>query len=100
MVLYRVVFQAKVGKAAELVAAFKSLGDVMPAEQLETVQPRVLTDISGPTDTVVLETTHESLAAVEEYRKAIFASGGAAEAQDQVMGLVRSARNEYYTIET
>lgn len=100
MILHRAVIQAKFGKANELVAAFQQSTGVMPAEQMEAVQPRILTDISGPFDTVVLETTHESLAALEQFRIAVFAAMDAAEGPSPIEGLIESGRNEYYTIET
>lgn len=99
MVLARVIFQAKFGKANELVKAFKSMDQILTPEQLEALQPRVLTDISGPFDTVVLETTHESLAAVEEHRKSIFAQADGMEGESPVRDLIVSGRNEYWTIE-
>jgi hypothetical protein len=99
MVLWRVIFQAKFGKANELVAAFKAMSSSMAGERVMAVQPRILTDISGPFDTVVLETTHESLAALEEYRKAMFASPEMAEGAASGTDLILSGRNEYYTIE-
>lgn len=100
MILYRTVFRAKLGKADQLVAAFKAMDTMLTAEQLESLQPRILTDISGPTDTVVFETTHESLAAVEQFRKMVFARTETSESQARVSDFVISARNEYYTIET
>lgn len=99
MVLFRTVFQAKIGKADELVAAFKESFNRLPADQTEALKPRILTDISGPFFTVVLETTHESLAAVEEFRNAMFADQEASEAADGTEDLIVSGRNEYYTIE-
>ena len=99
MILARVVFQAKFNKANDLVTALKAMSDGVAAELMESLQPRILTDISGPFDTVVLETTHESLAALEEFRKAIFAESAASEEPSPITDLVVSGRNEYYTIE-
>ena len=101
MILARAVFQAKFGKVNELVAAFKELNNGMTAAQMESVQPRIPTDISGPFNTVVVETSHESLAALEQFRAALFASMAEdPEGQSQVTDLVESGRNEYYTIES
>jgi hypothetical protein len=100
MVLLRTVFQAKFGKADEVVAAMKEMSKVLPDEQVKALQPRVLTDISGPFDTVVMETTHESLAAIEEFRKAIFTrTEDSSEEPSAINSLIVSGRNEYYTIE-
>lgn len=99
MVLLRTVFQAKFGKAGQVVAAMKEMENVLTDEQMKNLQPRVLTDISGPFDTVVMETTHESLAAVEQFRKAIFAQQNESGGQSAINELIISGRNEYYTIE-
>ena len=99
MILARAVFQAKFGKANDLVNAFKTMNEGAAAEMIASLQPRILTDISGPFDTVVVETTHESLAALEEFRKALFAESDATEEHSPVADLVVSGRNEYYTIE-
>lgn len=95
MILYRSIFQARFGKGKEVAATFKALLQMLPDESL---RPRILTDISGPFDTVVLETTHKSLAAVEQFRIAMHAQEAAAGPQP-VMDLIESGRNEYYTIE-
>ena len=100
MVLYRTVFQAQFGKADELVAALRGMNESMSEEQLQALQPRVLTDISGPFDTVVVETTHESLAAVEQFRLAMFASSDEPAGDSSMADLMVSGRNEYYTIES
>lgn len=97
MILYRSVLQAKFGKADDLVAAIKQGLAALPAEQVQAMQPRILTDISGPFDTVVLETTHESLAAYEQFRKAALAR--ASGEQSPAAAFIASGRNEYYTIE-
>lgn len=99
MILYRSVLQAKFGKADDVVAAVKQGLAALPVEQQQALQTRILTDISGPFDTVVVETTHESLAAYEQFRKATFASAGASREGSAVAALVESGRNEYYTIE-
>jgi hypothetical protein len=99
MVLYRTVFQAEFGKADQVVAAIKEMNNLLTEEQMEALQPRVLTDISGPFDTVVVETTHASLAAVEQFRQAMFASSDESAGGSSMADLIVSGRNEYYTIE-
>jgi len=100
MILFRSVFQAQFGKANELVAAFKDMNKFLTADQMRSMQPRILTDISGPFDTVVFETTHESLAALEQFRIAMFARTDISEGESPTTGLIVSGRNEYYTIES
>jgi len=95
MILVRAVFQAKVGKAQELVASFKAA-----TQQSDTGdKPRILTDLSGPWDTVVVETVAESLADWERQRAEMFASPQFQDMFAQVAELVVSGRNEFYTIE-
>lgn len=99
MVLARAVFQAKFGKANDLVTYFKTVTHDLSDKVFESLQSRVLTDISGPFDTVVVETTHESLAALEEFRKAMFARSEESDEPSPLAELIVSGRNEYYTIE-
>ena len=99
MILARVVFQAKFGKADDVVTYFKTMSHGLSDELLESLQPRILTDISGSFDTVVLETTHESLAALEEFRKAMFARSEESDESSRLAEIIVSGRNEYYTIE-
>ena len=96
MILVRAVFQAKLGKAQELVASFKTA-----MQQSDTPnQSRILTDLSGPWDTVVVETVAESLADWERQRAEMFANPQFQASFAQVSNLVVSGRNEYFTIET
>ena len=94
MILVRTVFQAKWGKAHELVAAFK--------ERMRSAdrRPRILTDLSGPFNTVVLEGEHESLAAWERFRAEMFANPQFAPGSGRIDELVESGRMAYYTIES
>jgi hypothetical protein len=98
MILARSVFHAKYGRAKELVAMFQQMGDITDA-QAQAMQLRILTDLSGPFDTVVLEAVHESLAALEQWRNAIFAEMDAAGGPNPLEDLVVSGYNEYFTIE-
>jgi len=94
MILVRTVFQAKVGRAGILAEAFKKSLDNFPL-----LNPRVLTDLSGPTDTVVLEVETESLDEYFRSRAEMFADPQFAELSAKVVELLESGRNEYYTIE-
>ena len=99
MILHRVVFQAKMNKANEVVAAIKAGYATLSEEQLAALQPRVLTDLSGPFDTVILETTYESFGAYEAFRKAMFAQMEERESTSRLVDLIKGGRNEFYTIE-
>jgi hypothetical protein len=94
MILVHTVFQAKVGKAHELVAIFKAAAQPSDA----AAQPRILTDLSGPFYMVV-EIVAESLADWERRRAEMFASPQFQSMSAQTVDLVVSGRNEYYTIE-
>ncbi len=99
MILLRTIFHAKVGKAADVVAHFKSMADNMPPEQTTALQPRMLTDISGRFDTIVLETTHESLAALEQFRAAVLNQPRDENNPSPMEDLIVEGYNEYWTIE-
>lgn len=99
MILHRSVFQAKYGKANELVAIFKQMPGFMTDEQMKSMQFRILTDLSGSFHTVVVEMTHESLAAYEQFRNAMFSSPEFSDGEDPSADLIESGRNEFYTIE-
>ncbi len=98
MILHRTVFQAKLGKADNAVAALKDAFTTIPPEQLEAFQPRILTDISGTFDTVVVETVHESLATYEQFRAALMARNASGEGSN-LMPFIETGQNEFYTIE-
>ena len=61
---------------------------------------RILTDRSGPYDTVVLEVTVDSLATWEKVRTIMFSSPEFAQAQEITPTMsYRSGQTEFYTIE-
>jgi hypothetical protein len=99
MIVARVVFHAKFGKADDVVTQIKTMVKEMPAEQRAAYQPRVLTDISGRFDTVVFETTHANLAALEQARKAMIEQSRETEETSPLLELIETGRNEYWTIE-
>jgi len=99
MILHRTVFQAKIGKADNVVAIMKEAFNIIPEEQLQALQPRILTDISGAFDTVIVESTHESLATYEQFRTMLLARNNEDGATSGMTDLIESGRNEYYTIE-
>ncbi len=72
MILVRTVFQAAPGKAAEVVTELTEGNrrlDAIIRHRLEAPRRwRLLTDLSGPFDTVVLEVEAENLAEWEQVR--------------------------------
>ena len=99
MILVRFVCQAKFGKAHEVVAGFKQSQEIFRRVVAPDVRVRILTDLSGPFDTVVQEIELESLAEWERLRTAIFSNSEVQEAEAGMPEVIESGRTEYYTIE-
>ena len=99
MIVARVVFHAKFGKADDVVARMRESINALSDEQQAAFQPRILTDLSGRFDTVIMETTHESLAAYEQARQAMLDQASASGESSPLFELVETGRNEYWTIE-
>ena len=99
MILVRLVFQAKIGKAGEVVEAFKQNAESMGGFIGPDVRVRYLTDLSGPFDTVVQEIEVESLAQWEKLREELFSNPEFQEAQQTMEIPFTSGRAEFYTIE-
>jgi hypothetical protein len=93
MVLVRTVFQVREGHIRDLVEMMKQV------TQAEPNRPRILTDLSGPINTMVLEMRHESLAAAEQFRAELFQRQSFHAGQEQMNDWVVSGANELYTIE-
>ncbi len=100
MIVVRVVFQATFGKADDVVARLKESISGLTDKRVAFLQPRILTDLSGRFDTVVIETIHESLAAYEQARQAMLERAAGSEERPSLFDLVETGRNEYWTIET
>jgi len=99
MILVRLVFQAKWGKAGAVANEFKRNAEMMKKMFGPDVRVRILTDLSGPFDTVVQELEVESLAAWERIRAAMFANPEVQELQERGESPFESGRTEFYTIE-
>jgi hypothetical protein len=99
MILVRFVCQAKIGKASEVVAGFNQTAEIMRTLVGPHVRARILTDLSGPFDTVVHEIELESLAEWERLRGIIFSNPEVQEAEASLSGVIESGRTEFYTIE-
>ena len=100
MILVRLVFQAEFGKGGELAAAFKELGDVaMGSSSVRPRSVRILTDLSGPFDTVVQELEFESFQAWDESQKAMFANPAIRPVLARTGELIAGGHKELYTVE-
>jgi hypothetical protein len=98
VILVRLVFQAKFGKAGELVANFKR-GEHALTSMMRGRNYRLLTDLSGPFDTVVQEMEYESIQAFQEDMQRMFADPQFGDSMSPGTDLIRSGHKEYYTIE-
>ena len=99
MIVVRFVFQAKFGKAGEVVESFKEGADMMRRVAGPDAKVRLLTDLSGPFDTVVQEVELDSLAEWENLRAKLFSDPQFQEAQADREVPFTSGRTEFYTLE-
>src|SRR5439155_22293116 len=97
MIVVRLIFQAKFGKAGELANQFKT-GTRQIGERYGG-RSRVLTDLSGQFDTVVMEIEAENLALWERNRSEVFTSPEFRETFGRTSELILSGRTEFYNIE-
>ena len=99
MIVVRNVFQLKFGKAREAIALMKEgLGiqrGVLAGVDFST---RVLTDVTGPFYTLVLELTVANLAAFESSAPRLFADKAWQANYEKMAGLVESGHREIFTI--
>jgi hypothetical protein len=99
MIVVRLVFQAKFGKVNEALAGFKQTAPIVLQAVGQNVRSRILTDLSGPFNTVVQEIEVESLAEWERLRAALFSNPQFQQARVGSADLIESGRTEFYTIE-
>jgi hypothetical protein len=97
MILVRVTFQAEYGKAGEIVEILKR---DMPMDE-GSGRGRILTDLSGAFDTVVLENEIESIDEYFTRMRAMFADENANENESMrtVAKMIESGHREFFTIE-
>src|SRR5690348_1576510 len=98
MIVVRSVFHTQWGKSSELAH--------MMHQELERAGQRgvaghwrILTDLSGPFHTVVLEVEVPSLGEWEQGRAAMFADPEWQQNMSQMAGVMVSGHQEYYTLE-
>jgi hypothetical protein len=99
VILVRLVFQTKWGKAQDVVDDYKQNADLMRQIVGPDVQLRILTDLSGPFHTVVQELEVGSLAEWERVRAAIFSNPQFRQLQARAESPFESGRAEFYTVE-
>jgi selenophosphate synthase len=97
MIVVRNVFRLKFGKARDAKEAMKTLLSIN--RRLGYGQDvRILTDVTGPFYTMVLEMTFGSLADVERGSKAIMEDAGWKDAYAKMVPLVESGVREIYNV--
>ena len=97
MMLIREVFQGQYGNAGELVRLMKEMDESFAMQGIASA--RILTDLTGPFDTVVVESVVESLDNYYRDMFAMFANADQAQQFNPMAALVESGRREIYTIE-
>jgi hypothetical protein len=97
MILVRMVFRAKWDKMGDVVSNMKKGSAII--HRITNGRVRVLTDLSGPFNTLVEEIEVESLAAWEQLRVKIFTDPEFQQLQDMVESPFESGSIEFYTIE-
>jgi hypothetical protein len=100
MILVRTEFQAKPGQASSVVDFFKALANSDYDPQAVIKRNRILTDLSGTFDTVIVESEIESLDAYFALLQASFADPQLME-QMNAAGVLdyRTGSRTFYTVE-
>ena len=97
MVVVRNVFRLKFGKAREALAIMKE-GMAIQKRAGVDVQPRLLTDLTGPFYTLVLELTVPNLGTFESYTPKLFGDKEWQASYQKMTPLVESGYREVFTI--
>ena len=100
MIVVRSVFQAKFGQGGHLAAAAaEGMEALTRVFGKESPRWRILTDLSGPYDTVTMEAEVDSLKEWEETRARMFEMPEFADSMGAMYELVVTGRQEYLNIE-
>lgn len=99
MILVRQVFQAKYGQAGQVATLLRESAQGFSDAVGPNRRWRVLTDLSGTFDTVVIELEVESLTAWEQLRQQLFTHPAIQESSAQFAEAIAGGRNELFTIE-
>ena len=99
MIVVRTVLHAKFGTAGEVAATFRDLQPRLVKELGQSNHWRLLTDLSGTFDTVVLEVEAASLAEWEEMRPRLFSVPAFRESFGRIAEHTVTGSNEFWTLE-
>ena len=94
MILVREIFQIKFGRMKEAKELWKEMSKIMPAES----KPRILTDLTGPYYTLVMENTYKDLSAFDADMRRETSGPDFAAWYQKFSALVDSGRREIFTI--
>ena len=95
MIVVRNIFRLKFGKAKEAKAL---MSEIMAVNKKFGVPMRALTDLTGVSYTLVMETSHESLTEFENLLKNVFADKDYQEKYQKFIPLVDSAYREIMNV--
>ncbi len=98
MILIRDVFRVRFGRMRELKAVWNEGKPLFEEHTPAAGSFRVLTDLTGPAYTFVLEITYQSLADYEKSLAEIFSREQWQQWYAKVVPLVESSNREIYTI--
>jgi hypothetical protein len=94
MILVRDIFQVKFGKMKEAKEIWKEMLKLFPDQN----RPRLLTDLTGPYYTLVMETMYKDLADYEKLMRQEMNASGMGALYGKFVPLVDSGRREIFTI--
>jgi len=97
MILVRNIFRLKYGQARPALALFKEANELMTRSGNKT-PTRVMTDLTGPAYTLVLESTYNDLAAWEADGRAVMGNNDWRTWYQKFTPLVESGSREIFTI--
>jgi len=100
MVVIRLVMNVKMGNSVEeVVEGAKRNAEMLQKTVGSEVKMRILTDLSGPFNTVVQEMEMESLAVWEQFRTMLFSNPEFQEQQANSPMPFEGGGTEFYTLE-
>jgi hypothetical protein len=97
MIVVRNVFRLKFGQARPALAAWKEGFEIMKRAGMKG-SPRLLTDLVGPSYTLVMESTYESLTAFEREAGSVMGNEDWKKWYAKFVPLVDSGYREVYNI--
>jgi len=96
MIIVLNVFSIKFGKVKEIKALFKEAQKINIEHGINGM--RMMTDVTGPSYTFVVETSHKSLSEFEKNLQKMFASKEWEEVYQKMIPLMKSGYREIFTI--